>query len=1269
MDSDTADEYLKDGKSRYRKNVRTLASENGNEGAIETMDGNTIVTTGAPSGTNTIIGSIEDGLRKKNYFFIHNSNGNDSIFEYSQDTETTALVLASPHFKFSLDFLITGIKVIRLSEGNHLLYWTDNLTQPKKINIQKAIAFSSGDFINGYTSSTDFESIINRLKAPPLCAPEYSWGGFAARNSTSTGGRWSIKATDSDPLVLLYPVISGTLLPKESPSKPDLVNGIWTVGTTGAYEIRVEVVVAAPSAQSVTIELMKGNIILKTIKPTGFLSSSPETFSITLPGESLTAGEQLFIRGTISSISILPAPSTFTVNHFTAIDITAANNVPSADKTPNYLLRKMYTFKYQFVYDDFEVSAWSPISKYEFPNTEGDYVTGDNVVAQDDKITVCVRTGTQIVTKIRIAAKEVFEPEFTMIEEVNKKDLGLIDNSIYSYSFYGNTTKVPIEVNENIKLFDNTPLKSGSLEFIEPGRLVDGDVTEGFDPVDVDLRLFLRYEFRRVAPSNTHFPGRSYLKSGGEYLFGLVYYNTGNQSGTTNIQEGRYDELTRSLGSTKGVYGTTVFLPFITQDSYTPGSNVSQGIYQEYPAIVFANISNRPPSWATHYQIVRTKNIAYQEFIQFCANTIKYTDGNGNVVAASVASEIEMSTGNITGAYEDENRDSKITFDYVQGDRIRFIANPSSTNSDNTEARLSFNDVSIRDYNESQLVAFISIPTAATPNDPLRALENGVYYEKYTPNIDISSDQVPTFEIAECHEIGEDSNSNRVHFSNQGNQSIYEFETLRADGSGTFTVFNGLGAGDFSVGDEVKIFVEESYAQGAKDHYNYVYAKVLEATNTFLYLDVSNYGGAGTILNISGYISKPSLTEITGGDSFRRRTHIPHNGNLGLSNIFVESKWVNNMYISPAADEGRPNRVDPDFRETRNPSMVRYSEKLIAGTFINGLSSSFGVNFEDYKSSNGAIRKMYASDNRLTLFFDRKIGNVLVSSVIYNDMQGNNTVGASAIVLSPQVDYFKGEYGIGEHPESFAVYGNAKYGIDVNRGVIWRLSTDGLTPISDIYLMHNYTTDKCKSILSSDKKVHIYGVYDIKFQEYIIAFSEFTDSASKIIPGETLGFNEKWNEFGSFYDYVPEGLVGSGIDILSFSVGHPYRHNTNSLQANFYGVQYQPELWDILNMEPSNVKIFEALSQESNDNWEVYEITTPNGQESNLIDSDFEEKENMQYAAILRDTNTPNVALPLIEGDVMRDRTFLIKSRYTKTGYNKIFAINMKFIISNLHNR
>jgi hypothetical protein len=272
--------------------------------------------------------------------------------------------------------------------------------------------------------------------------------------------------------------------------------------------------------------------------------------------------------------------------------------------------------------------------------------------------------------------------------------------------------------------------------------------------------------------------------------------------------------------------------------------------------------------------------------------------------------------------------------------------------------------------------------------------------------------------------------------------------------------------------------------------------------------------------------------------------------------------------------------------------------------------------------------------------------------------------------------YYAGEFGIGRNPESFAVYGSSRYFIDVNRGVVLRLSNDGLTPISQVYKMHNYFTDKCLSVLKSGVRVNVYGVYDVKFNEYVLSFQN-----AGLVSGETLAFNEARNTWSTFYSYLPDYMGTNGINILSFKNGALYTHNTNSLNNNFYGVQYTSKLNFYCNVAPSNIKVYKAISLESLDAWETtietpITVENPVGQTTALVSSNYQQKEGFYYSDILMDDNTPNIVpIPPVlpnarfEGNPMRARYAFVKLEYLGTDYTKIFACNVLVVPSERSNK
>src|SRR3989442_857109 len=131
----------------------------------------------------------------------------------------------------------------------------------------------------------------------------------------------------------------------------------------------------------------------------------------------------------------------------------------------------------------------------------------------------------------------------------------------------------------------------------------------------------------------------------------------------------------------------------------------------------------------------------------------------------------------------------------------------------------------------------------------------------------------------------------------------------------------------------------------------------------------------------------------------------------------------------------------------------------------------------------------------------------------------------------------------------------------------------------------------------SPTKVNIYGVYDIRFNEYVLAVSEFTYDGL-FVPAQTIAFNEKYNFWSTHYSYAPENMVSNGVNIISFKAGGLWKHNANAVQNNFYGQQFISQAELVLNEMPDNEKVLVALAQSTDLSrvWAVPSIETPNGQ-------------------------------------------------------------------------
>ncbi len=449
----------------------------------------------------------------------------------------------------------------------------------------------------------------------------------------------------------------------------------------------------------------------------------------------------------------------------------------------------------------------------------------------------------------------------------------------------------------------------------------------------------------------------------------------------------------------------------------------------------------------------------------------------------------------------------------------------------------------------------------------------------------------------------------------------------------------------------------------------------------------------------------PATGFFTGGDTYYRLRSMGFSPNA-YNTYFIEDASVSDFYISQITDQGRPNKIDNDSRQINRPSTIYYSELYIPETKINNLNSFYDTNFETYEQKYGSIQKLYNENHRLIAFQQLKVGQIPVNQNIVYDNTGASQIYSVAKVLN-DIIYYAGEYGM-TNPESFAVFGGSKYFVDTNRLVPLRLSAAGLDPISENVTkqikMHTYFTNKL-ALYNKYANTFIYGTYDKQFGNYVLAFEKIyipeqtigggttgttivtnPDGSVTIVPGishsttipaqtiaegETIVFDELANRWRSKFNYLPDFMCQTNETIVSFGPivasgfttsngGNLYLHNDNTTYNNFYGTQYTASITTASRQNPSKVKALQAISQETPNAWSAV-ITTENGQQASVIDSDFELIENLQYSAIGRDELTPNVINPAIEGDVVRDTSFKIKLTNSLKVLTKLFAINILY--------
>jgi len=159
MNKDLDERLIPQGQYRDGQNIGVSTSEESNVGSIENILGNNQVGGDLSflSASAATIGAIADGANEEFYWFVTDTNF-DYILRYNETSNSHVVLLKDTKgrvLKFDKEYTITGINII----GN-LLFWTDNLNPPRRLNIDRYYGFDA------FT-----EDDISVIVKPPLNAP------------------------------------------------------------------------------------------------------------------------------------------------------------------------------------------------------------------------------------------------------------------------------------------------------------------------------------------------------------------------------------------------------------------------------------------------------------------------------------------------------------------------------------------------------------------------------------------------------------------------------------------------------------------------------------------------------------------------------------------------------------------------------------------------------------------------------------------------------------------------------------------------------------------------------------------------------------------------------------------------------------------------------------------------------------------------------------------------------------------------------------------
>jgi hypothetical protein len=370
------------------------------------------------------------------------------------------------------------------------------------------------------------------------------------------------------------------------------------------------------------------------------------------------------------------------------------------------------------------------------------------------------------------------------------------------------------------------------------------------------------------------------------------------------------------------------------------------------------------------------------------------------------------------------------------------------------------------------------------------------------------------------------------------------------------------------------------------------------------------------------------------------------------------------------------------------PTLVRWGLAYEQNTNINQTNRFKAINFDEIDRSKGDIQRFKAREKTLRVFQNRGVGQYGIYARYIQSNDGNGQLTTSNnVITANNIQYYQGDYGLGNMPTSLVSASNKDYFVDPVRGYQVRLSNDGMTAISELYKGQFYI----RNLLVEYNKPYetetgitskILGYYDFFEEQYVCHLQagryESIDPHEGFpvlyeIDNYTFAFNEKNNGYSSFFDFYPELSLCVEEVTYSFKNGELWVHDNYNGYCNFYGVQAIPDITTVFNQNLIQKKTWISVSEVANSIWSCPVIYTnvisygTQRQETNLIEADFEVLEGNQHASILKDVNSIG---GIVNGDSMKGNWVAVKFQGSNPN-NFVFLseISMKYIISNLTNR
>jgi len=751
----------------------------------------------------------------------------------------------------------------------------------------------------------------------------------------------------------------------------------------------------------------------------------------------------------------------------------------------------------------------------------------------------------------------------------------------------------------------------------------------GFDirPKIVNIKLFGGVTQARVVPGSSEFGGaetityanytsasgdHNYLseqfaksstvsmeptfKAGSTHTFGIVYYDEHNRSGFVN-----------KIGS--------VYVKYPSERSASEGKG---------PAAIKVNFNeSAAPTWAKRWQIVYSGSDTYSSIFQYTTGYAyaPIVEGSNNDLNDS-AKRIYVSLKTLD-LYQEEKPGVVRDYSFTKGDKLRIVKYWDTSGSGSWVYPLD---------NANRPIEFdvVGVQTLGSAENPLHEIgatgsHSGHDHEQY----------LGTFLILEAPQIvaGVDSAT--------GPQLKYAY----------FDWYSVVGAANNSA---------EQYpdtSTGVTIN-NWGKRTVVDIVTPRKHTDERVFYeiGVGGLANNAGtsVVGRPGTTHqyydytFTSGDTYFRPVScksVNHDTDWKFATpetwddhvIYLEDSSITDAVVSNSWSKGRPHIVYEKAREIRNSNSVTYSDAYDQDVETLSLSSFNAAlaNFANFNIKYGAARYISDYNDSLVTIQENKVSLTGVSNAVINQSGGSGELISltTDILNTKNTNYLTGDYGLTSHPESVLIYDNQIFFADSSRSAIIRITSEGLSPISEKNIS-SYITKAFKDLDGGSPSYRkVISGYDPENHIYYVTLRGAVIDGSDIY-SNTLGYDVRRGKWIGYYTFYPDNYSWVNNNMYSFKYVDTatsadeqimHKHVSTAARNTFYGGAVDDSIVEVVcKYNPSSIKVFDSISLEADHAWSA-QVTSPLGQNTgagNMPAGNFVKKEGYWYSGIAGDSSS-----------------------------------------------